>query len=201
MLAGAATRRIRLDHLDLVEFLTRILQVNIETFTLKNLDHEITTRLEYPLRQIKRQLTQEHGFGHVHFRRTTHIGGHIGNHKVHLRITHGLKDLSEHLVLGEVTLDESHVRNAVHFQDVRGNQTPLTTDQPTSDLRPATGCCTEVDNTHARTDQLVFLLDLQKLVTRTRAVAILLRLLHIGIIDMSFQPTKACLGTRHWAPR
>jgi len=55
-------------------------------------------------------------------------------------------------------------------------------------LRPATWRTAEVNNDLTGFDQLLGFIDLFQLVGRTRAKALFLRELHIGIIDVIMQP-------------
>src|SRR5690606_16847953 len=118
-------------------------------------------------------------------------------HKVYLRISHSLKDLCEHGVLGEVTMNKGHIRDTVHFQDVGSDQAALPTNQTTGHLGPPTRGCAKINNAHAWTNQLVLVLDLQQLVAGPGTVAGLLRLFDVRIVEMLLQPLKASFGTGH----
>jgi hypothetical protein len=101
----------------------------------------------------------------------------------------------------KVALNKGHVRDAVHFQDVGSNQAPLTTDQTTGHLRPATWSCAQVDHRHAGTNQPITLLDLQQLVAGTGTVSVFLRHFDVRIVEMFFQPVQASFGTGHGPPQ
>jgi hypothetical protein len=94
-------------------------------------------------------------------------------------------------------MNEGDIGNAVHLQDIGGDQTPFVADHSTGDLRPAAWCGAEIDHGHARAQDAILLLDFQQLVAGARTIAVLLRHLHVGIIEMFFQPTLAGLGTCH----
>ncbi|MNC50024.1 hypothetical protein D3C75_992420 [compost metagenome] len=174
--------------------------VGVEAFALEDLDQEVAARTQHAGGQIQGQLAQVHGARLVGRAYATHIGGHVGNHKVDRMLADRLEDLREHHIVGEVALDEGDIGDAVHRQDVRGDQAPLVADHPTGDLRPAARRRAEVDHGHARPQDAVLLLDFQQFVAGARTVAVLLRHLHVGIVEMLFQPTLAGLGTGHGIP-
>ncbi len=174
--------------------------VLVETFALEDLDQEIAARPQHTAGQVQRQFAEIHGARLVGGPHSTHIGGHIGNHKVYRMIADRLEDPREHRVLGEVALDEGDVGDAVHLEDVRSDQPAAVADHPAGDLRPPARRGAQVDHGHARTQDAVLLLDLQQLVAGARAIAIALGHLHVGIVEMFFQPTLAGFGAGHGIP-
>lgn len=102
LLARSVAGRRRLAHLHLVEQLANVLVVDIEAFTLEDLDQKIATGTQYPTGKVERQFTEKHRTRHIDSAQSTHIGGHIGNHKVYLRITDRFENLLEDGVLGEI---------------------------------------------------------------------------------------------------
>ena len=98
-------------------------------------------------------------------------------------------------------LDEGDVRDAVHRQDVRGDQPTAIADHPTGDLRPTARRRAEIDHGHARAQDAILFLDFQQFVAGARTVAVALRHLHVGIVEMFFQPAMASFGTGHVLPR
>ncbi len=55
----------------------------------------------------------------------------------------------------KVTLDEVHVLQRVHGQDVGGEHAALVTDESSGDLRPAAGRGTQIHDQHTWADQSV----------------------------------------------
>src|SRR5690606_30198190 len=145
----------------LVEACAHIPVVVIEAFTVEDLDQEVATRAQYPGRHVQCQLAQIHGTRLIHSRCTTHVGGHIGNNKVNRLTADRGKDLLEHLILGEIALDEGDIRYAVHRQYVGRDDTALLADQAAGHLTPTSGGGAQVDHRHAGTQQAVLLLDFQ----------------------------------------
>src|SRR5690606_40176275 len=70
--------------------------------------------------QVQGQFAEVHGTRLIRGPHPTHIGGHVGNHKVHRLLADRLQQSLEHLVLGEIPLNEGHVGDRVHLQDVGG---------------------------------------------------------------------------------
>ena len=62
---------------------------------------------------------------------------------------------------------------------------PFSPDELAGHLRPAAGRGAQVHDPHAGADQLVLLIELDQLVARARAIAVLLRLLDEGIVEVS----------------
>jgi hypothetical protein len=115
--------------------------------------------------------------------------------------TEGIKQGLEHRFLSEVTLDEVDAFDRFHGQDVRCQYTALTLQAACQYLGPAAGRGADVDHTHARTQQAVLVEQFQQLVAGARAVAVLLGLFHVGVVDVFLQPTVAALAARHVLPR
>jgi hypothetical protein len=94
-------------------------------------------------------------------------------------------------------LQESHVAQRVHRQQIDGDHAAARARFRRGNLRPAARCRAEIDDDHARLQQLVARRDFDQLVRRARAIAFRLRALHVDIVDVLHHPLFAGLGPFH----
>src|SRR5690606_16606716 len=90
-----------------------------------------------------------------------------------------------------------HARQRRHRQNIERDDLAATGHQFGGQLRPAARSCTEVNDAHARPDQLVARIEFLELERRPGAVALLLGALDVGITEVLPQPAGTTLAARH----
>jgi len=125
------------------------------------------------------------------------VGGHVGDHHIHRIAVDRLKDLLKDAVFSEIPLNEGHIGETVHRQNIGCDHLSAGSHQAGGNLRPAAGGGPKVDHQHAGPDQFVFFVNLQQLVAGAGTVAILLCLFDEGIINVLIEPACTAFGTGH----
>ena len=114
--------------------------------------------------------------------------------------------LVQHLLLAEVALDEVHISHRLHLEHVEPDDdtvnaaTLLAGQLASCVLAPAARRAAQVNDRLARTDQLLFLINFLELVRCARAIALALRQLYIGIVDVVVDPVLVDFAFSHTAP-
>ena len=83
--------------------------------------------------------------------------------------------------------------NGLHLADVGGDDAAsslLRADTLCGDLAPAAGRRAEIEDRHARLQELVLVSDLDELESRARAIALALGFLDIRIVELALQPAR-----------
>ena len=116
---------------------------------------------------------------------------HIAQHNVDL-VRHALTQCRKPLFRHEVGLEQVSAGHRLHFQQVDADDGAFAlagADAFHSDLGPASGRRTEIDNGLARLQEMEFLVQLLQLERCTGTKAELLRLDHIRVVQLPAQPT------------
>src|SRR5690606_18333981 len=136
------------------------------------------------------------------------VGGHVGNYKTYRLATHHFLQLLQNRLVAEVALDEFHPGDGFHGQQIQGDDAAI--DHPAGagqafarHLRPTAGSRPQVDHDVAPAHQFFGVEDLDQLEGGPGAVALLLRHLHIGIVDVLVYPVfrEFLLGHYRTIPR
>lgn len=118
---AAGPRGVRLAHNNLLKPGANLTNLIVETLAMGKFDQEISSRLQMCRHKFQCQLGQVHCFRLVRYRHTTHIGGHVRQHKINLPGANSFRQLRQGLILGKIAFNEVDAIDRHDRQDIEAN--------------------------------------------------------------------------------
>jgi hypothetical protein len=153
--SGLRARRLRFTDADALVRATQATHEIVESLSLEHLGEERTADAQMRGREFLGQFHQMHRTRLIDGGHATHVGRHVRKHKIHGRAIKQVFQLFQHAVLAEVAVDELDAADTLHRQDVERDDASLLTQALARDLRPPARRRAEVDDDHARLEQMV----------------------------------------------
>ena len=117
--------------------------------------------------EFEGQFGKVHRLGLVNRGHSTHIGGHIRQHKINFLAIKDRIQILQWLIFRKITLDDLNTVNRVHFQNIQCHNPAVIPQQGCTTWHHPPGAAPRVNHDHARFDQTVLFLQLQQFKSRT----------------------------------
>jgi len=96
---------------------------SVEALTLKYFDHQRPAGFQDLGNKVEGKLAQVHDSRLIYRRISAQARSHVGQDHVHPLLTDRFPELNQRRFLAKVTLDEAHVCEGLHGQNVEGKNT------------------------------------------------------------------------------
>ncbi|MNT04002.1 hypothetical protein D3C72_1385640 [compost metagenome] len=175
----------------LLEVLLQHVQQLLFRAALEGLGKEMAAFRQHLNGEISSDFAQMHGADMVGLLVPGGGRRHIRQYQIR-RAANGLHQLFGCCRIKEVELQDFYAGNGIDFEKIDRRDADIVLGgirHLRSDLRPASGCGTKVDDAGRALQYLMLVVDFQQLEGGAGAIAFKLGALHIGVIDMTFKPT------------
>src|SRR5689334_11148375 len=169
--AGLAARGFRLTHVHFAKVTFQTFQDLVERLSLERFQHENTVGFQGFLAEIHRRERKLGGARLIDVWYARQVRQDVGKNDIGALSLQGLKQSR----FAKVASEHGHVRYGGNFKEINSNHLAAGLHLAGRDLRPTARRCTKIDHDQARPKQPFAFIELDQLVGRARAIALLFR--------------------------